>query len=150
MTSLLDDNTLIQVSSVLHNDNANNGPQNMTDGDPDTAWYSGDDRPYHIMIHFHRQVHIHAITMAFVDNWGAMACMAIIPSVKGWTMRPTKDSTKPQTFVAPDSVKAASLDFLSLIIHKGSGYFENQVAISFLDVIGVEAQPAQPVPQPAE
>ncbi|KAJ3364725.1 hypothetical protein GGF31_008936 [Allomyces arbusculus] len=85
--------------------------------------------------------------MAFVDNWGAMACMAMIPSVKVWTMRPTKGLTKPQTFIAPDSVKAVPLDHLSLMISRGSGFFEDQVAISLLDVVGVEAQPAQPVPQ---
>ncbi|KAJ3364726.1 hypothetical protein GGF31_008937 [Allomyces arbusculus] len=147
MASLLGDNcTEVRVTSVLHNNFAESGPQNMTDGDPSTAWYSANERPHVIKIHFRRPVHVHAVTVVFVENRGALSCAVAVPSVPTWTMRPKPALTEPQTFFAPDNVKAVALNLLSIMIPRGSGV-SDQVAISLLDVVGVEAHH---MPQPAE
>ncbi|KAI9470024.1 MAG: galactose-binding domain-like protein [Benjaminiella poitrasii] len=77
MTSLINNETRIKVSSVLNRDTSNYGKQNLIDGQVETCWNSEQGLPQHILLDFSSPVSVQSIVFQFQGGFVGKTCVVV-------------------------------------------------------------------------
>ncbi|OBZ88256.1 Nuclear receptor 2C2-associated protein [Choanephora cucurbitarum] len=77
MTSLINADTRIKVSSVLNRDTTNYGKQFLIDGQAETCWNSEQGLPQHILLDFAQPVCVESIEFQFQGGFVGKKCIVV-------------------------------------------------------------------------
>lgn len=139
MTSLINSDTRIKVSSVLNRDNANFGKQYLVDGNEETCWNSEQGLPQHILIDFPNSVSISSVAITFQGGFAGKKCVLVGSienspndyNIEVSTVYPEDISSKQIfTFDPTEGLKRLK------IVFEESTDFYGRVTVYTLDVIG--------------
>ncbi|KAF9326327.1 Nuclear receptor 2C2-associated protein [Podila minutissima] len=141
MTSLLNADCRLKVSSVLNKETALYGKQFLTDDSEETCWNSEAGTPQFIVIDFGRQVNIDTIQLMFQGGFVGKTCQ-----VQRWT---DEGAFVDMTRFYPDdinplqkfSIAEADRHITSRIkiIFESSTDFFGRITVYKLDILGQDA-----------
>lgn len=139
MSSLINEDILVECSSVLDDDYNSYGPSLMFDGREDTCWNSDGGENQFLVIEFPSIVDIHSISLVFQGGFVGRQGKLLIANDDDADWRcvldfEPEDVNDKQDFVLPensgDKVRLLRIEFT------GSSDFYGRVTIYNLDVIG--------------
>ncbi|TPX60399.1 hypothetical protein PhCBS80983_g01834 [Powellomyces hirtus] len=143
MSSLLDSDTKIRVSSTLNRDVKSYGKQFLTDNSDETCWNSDQGTPQHIAIDFGSAVKVQALHFMFQGGFTGKECEIVGVNNEGaddvWEKVVDfypEDQNHLQVFPLPTDVAAAKSWKRLRIVFKNSTDFYGRVTVYRLDVLG--------------
>ncbi|KAI7895256.1 galactose-binding domain-like protein [Mucor mucedo] len=139
MTSLINSDTRIKVSSVLNRDTANYGKQNLIDGSEETCWNTEQGLPQNILLDFPEPVSVESIVLQFQGGFVGKNCIAV-----GSTPNSPNDySVEIGRFYPQDINPTQTFDFPATeglkrvkIIFEESTDFYGRITVYKLDILG--------------
>ncbi|KAI8641264.1 galactose-binding domain-like protein, partial [Parasitella parasitica] len=139
MTSLVDAETRIKVSSVLNKDAVSFGKQNLIDGDQETCWNSEQGLPQYILLDFPSPVSVERVILQFQGGFVGKKCVLVgstqeAPndySIEIDTLYP-EDVNSTQTFDLKETKRVKRFK----IIFEESTDFYGRITMYKLDVVG--------------
>ncbi|KAG2191162.1 hypothetical protein INT46_002303 [Mucor plumbeus] len=139
MTSLINADTRIKVSSVLNRDATNYGKQNLIDGQVETCWNSEQGLPQNILIDFPSAVSVNSIIFQFQGGFVGKKCIVVGSTVDA----PNDYSIDIDTFYPEDINPTQTFNFEATqplkrvkIIFEESTDFYGRITVYKLDIIG--------------
>ncbi|ORE10269.1 galactose-binding like protein [Rhizopus microsporus var. microsporus] len=139
MTSLINPDTRIKVSSVLNRDTVNFGKQHLIDGNEETCWNSEQGLPQHILIDFPSTASVSGIAITFQGGFAGKKCQVLGSldsspndySVQISTLYPEDiSSTQTFTFDPTEGIKRLK------IVFEESTDFYGRITVYKLDILG--------------
>ncbi|KAF9581729.1 Nuclear receptor 2C2-associated protein [Lunasporangiospora selenospora] len=143
MTSLLNADCRIKVSSVLNRETSLYGKQFLTDNSEETCWNSEAGTPQFIVIDFGRKVDVESIEIMFQGGFVGKTCQLLAYSDQGEFEEVCKfypEDINPlqiSTFPMPESERRITSRVK--IIFESSTDFFGRITIYKLDILGKDA-----------
>ncbi|KAF9125949.1 Nuclear receptor 2C2-associated protein [Mortierella sp. 14UC] len=143
MTSLLNSDCRIKVSSVLNRETTLYGKQFLTDNSEETCWNSEAGTPQFIVVDFGRRVSISAFQLMFQGGFVGKTCQVL-----AWTdsnefvdmMRFYPEDINPlQTFPVAEADKEKALTSRVKLVFESSTDFFGRITVYKLDILGQDA-----------
>ncbi|KAK3812938.1 MAG: hypothetical protein J3Q66DRAFT_346982 [Benniella sp.] len=138
MTSLLNADCRIKVSSVLNRETALYGKQFLTDDSNETCWNSEPGSSQFIVVDFGRMVEITALQLMFQGGFVGKTCQLFVMTDEGKmveTMAFYPEDINPlQTFHVPETQRQATSRIK--IFFESSTDFFGRITIYKLDILG--------------
>ncbi|KAG0230722.1 Nuclear receptor 2C2-associated protein [Actinomortierella wolfii] len=141
MTSLLNSDCRIKVSSVLNRETTLYGKQFLTDGNDETCWNSDSGTPQFIVVDFGRPVKIQTIELMFQGGFVGKTCLlqrCHVPPTNEWidvTRFYPEDINPLQSFTIEDQEPTTRVK----IVFEGSTDFFGRITVYKLDILGQDA-----------
>ncbi|KAI8363428.1 galactose-binding domain-like protein [Mortierella sp. GBAus27b] len=138
MTSLLNEDCRIKVSSVLNRETTLYGKQFLTDNNEETCWNSEAGSPQFIVVDFGRKVEIKVIQLMFQGGFVGKTCKLLVRTNEGdmvdmMSFYP-EDINPLQSFqVAETQTQATSR---AKIVFESSTDFFGRITVYKLDILG--------------
>ncbi|KAF9951771.1 Nuclear receptor 2C2-associated protein [Mortierella alpina] len=130
MTTLLNADCRIKVSSVLNRETALYGKQFLTDNSEETCWNSESGTPQFIVIDFGRKVQIEAIQLMFQGGFVGKTCQVL-----AWTDQ--AEFTDMMRFPVAEADRQATSRIK--IVFESSTDFFGRITVYKLDILGQDA-----------
>ncbi|KAI9276593.1 galactose-binding domain-like protein [Sporodiniella umbellata] len=139
MTSLINSDTRIKVSSVLNRDAVNFGKQFLVDGNEETCWNSEQGLPQNILIDFPSAVSVSSISITFQGGFAGKKCVFLgsvqnTPNdykVEIGTVYPEDTSSKQVFSFTPTE----ELKRLKIVFEESTDFY-GRITVYTLDVLG--------------
>ncbi|KAG0048537.1 Nuclear receptor 2C2-associated protein [Gryganskiella cystojenkinii] len=142
MTSLLNADCRIKVSSVLNKETTLYGKQFLTDGSEETCWNSEAGTPQFIVVDFGREVTIDSIMLMFQGGFVGKTCQLL-----SWTNGTTfeeimkfypEDINPAQSFPVPETAPYRTTSRVKIVFESSTDFF-GRITVYQLDILGREA-----------
>ncbi|GJJ76075.1 hypothetical protein EMPS_08434 [Entomortierella parvispora] len=141
MTSLLNADCRIKVSSVLNRETTLYGKQFLTDGSDETCWNSEAGTPQFIVVDFGRDVVIESVLLMFQGGFVGKTCQLL-----AWTAESTfeeimkfypEDINPAQTFPVP-AAESRTTSRVKIVFESSTDFF-GRITVYKLDILGRDA-----------
>ncbi|KAI7899478.1 galactose-binding domain-like protein [Cokeromyces recurvatus] len=139
MSSLINENTRIKVSSVLNRDSTNFGKQNLVDGQVETCWNSEQGLPQHILLDFSSPASVQAIVFQFQGGFVGKKCVVV-----GSIVESPNDYNVPVDTLYPEDVNSIQtfsfeptqpLKRIKIIFEESTDFY-GRITLYKLDILG--------------